>query len=208
MKKSARLSVSNIGDPSMLRPPLRRWRPACLVTALLACFTLSCNATGFGGLLGFFGNQVTIEIRNETSFTAIPDLRTGDSRNFVEDIFDDGEPLTGFGVNGTVAANQTVTLVLGCDDDLEMIAIGGAAFRDNSGFPLGDADGDELLRRDVDFDCGDVIVIQLSGSIFSFRSDVTVERSTRNDDLDSDGNNGDDSLGDDIADFLDDLFGS
>lgn len=161
---------------------------------------LSCSPDGFGGLLGDF---VTIEIENATSFTAIPDLRTGDSRNFAEDIFDAGRPVTNFGSNGTIAANQTVTIRLPCDGDLEMIAFGGSDFRDANNFPLGDVSGEELFRRDVEFDCGDVIRIRLSGGFLNFDATFLVQRS------EPDGSSGsDDTEGDEIADFLDDLFGS
>ncbi len=152
------------------------------------------------------GNGVTIEVHNETGFVAEVDVRAGSSRNIFEDFLVESEPLTSF---GSVGANQVVSAVLACDGDLEKIVLDGAALRDGTGVPLGGASETKTLRRDVDFDCGDVIVIRLTGRIFNFRATVDVQRVAGGGTgvLES-GGGIDETRNDEVADFLDDLFGS
>lgn len=161
----------------------------------------ACEGLNLSDIAGFLGPTVTVVIENDTAFTAIPDLRTSESRNIIEDLVSDDDRITNFGVNGSVPANQTVTLRLRCDDELELILFDGADFQEGNGFPLGRARADDRLRRDSDFDCGDVIHIRLSGTVFNFNADLDVEHLVGGD-LDRDGDDQDD----DFADFLEDLF--
>ncbi|MFH1419402.1 MAG: hypothetical protein ABII12_14095 [Planctomycetota bacterium] len=174
-----------------------------VLAVLAACASLSCDS--LGGLAAFFGGGITVVIENDTGYLAIPEIRTSDSKNIFEDIFNQGELVTSFGIDGTVLANQTVTFILACDGDLELIAIGDTEFRDGGGFAVGDVNANVRLRRDSDFDCGDTVHIRLSGGLFNFDADVDVERapSTQDSGRQSDG----DDSEDDIAEFLDDLFG-
>ncbi len=185
-------------------------RPRALAMALVFCLCLSCNALDLGSVAGLLmGNGVTVVIQNETAFTAVPDIRTSDGRNFFEDFVTDSEPLTNFGTNGAVAAKQTVSFVLSCDSGLEKIAFDGAAFRDGAGLPFGETDDARALRRDVDFDCGDTIRIRLTGAIFNFGATISVDRTGAGGaGFFESGGGLDDDEDDDIADFLDDLFGS
>lgn len=170
-----------------------------LLAAALLCLPIACDS--LGDIAAFFGSGVTIVIENNTAFTAVPDLRTSDSRNLVEDLFVEDDQLTNFGSNGAILPNQTATIRLPCDGDLELIVFDGAEFREGSGIPLGEIDADTKLRRDDDFDCGDVVHVRLDGTFLDFSADVDVERSSRNrSDEDDDGDD------DDLADFLDDLF--
>lgn len=178
--------------------------------AVLSLIVGFCTTAGMAGcdVLGpvasLLGNPgVNVEIQNNTSFFAVPDLRTAGSRNFLEDAFADDEM-----IGGPVAPNQTVSIFLPCDGDLERIVFDGARFQDASGFALGDSDTTESLRRDVDFDCGDTINVRLSGTVFFFRSSVDVDNTGR--DLfggsNLGGDDGDD--GDDIGNLIDDILGS
>jgi len=169
------------------------------LTAIVS--TIGCDALGpVARLLGNPG--VNVEIQNNTAFFAVPDLRTAGSRNFVEDAFAEDEA-----VGGSVAPNQTVSIFLPCDGDLERIVFDGARFQDAGGFALGDSDTSESLRRDVDFDCGDTINIRLSGTVFFFRSSLTVDNTGR--DLFGGSNlSGNDDGDDDIGDLIDDILGS
>ncbi len=177
-------------------------RPIRILAVLAACASLSCDS--LGSLTAFFGGGVTVVIENNTSYLATPEIRTSNSKNIFEEIFNEGELVTNFGIDGTVLANQTVTFTLVCDGDLELIGVAGAEFRDGAGFDVGDADVNVRLRRDTDFDCGDTVRIRLSGGVFNFDADVDVEQSPSNQSSDRQSDDDDD---DDIGDLLDDLFG-
>ncbi len=190
-------------------------RAKTALCALLGTFCLStaCTAVPFAGdlLAGFFTNQVTVVIQNETAYVAVPEIRTSDSRNSLEDIFDQERSVTHFGSNGALAPNETAQFTLACGNDLETIYFGGAAFKDGSNVPYGDVDRNRALRRDHDFECGDIINIRLSGSIFNFGADVSVEQSAAGSPWGVSGGEDDrrppePDEDDDIADFLDDLF--
>lgn len=175
------------------------------MTAFMGLTAILC-ATGcdvLGPVASLLGNPgVNVEIKNDTAFFAVPDLRTAGSRNFIEDAFADDEA-----VGGPVAPNQTVSIFLPCDGDLERIVFDGARFQDAGGFALGDSDTSESLRRDVDFDCGDTINIRLSGTVFFFRSSLTVDNTGR--DIFGGSNlSGDGDDEDDIGDLIDDILGS
>jgi len=191
-----------------VNPIRKRWTCVCVATVVGFCG--SCTGLDLGSVAGLLtGSGVTITIHNETAFVAVPDIRAGASRNLFEDLLAESEPLTQFGNGGSVGANQAVSFVLACDGDLEKIVSSGAAFRDAAGLPLGDTSETKTLRRDVDFDCGDTIVIRLAGSVFNFRASVSVDRVAGGGTgfLES-GGGVDDTGDDDVADFLDDLFGS
>ncbi len=173
-----------------------------LPAAAILCLTFACDSLDLGNIAGLFGPSVLIVIENNTSFTAVPDIRTSESSNFWEDGFEDEDQITGFGNNGVLQANQSASIRLACDGDLELIIFGGATFQEGNGFPLGDVGGDEKLRRDREFDCGDTIRIRLSGTIFNFRADVDVEHTDDSGDVES----FDDVNDDNVADFLEDLF--
>jgi hypothetical protein len=165
----------------------------------------ACEGLNLSDIAGFLGPTVTVVIENDTAFTAIPDLRTSASRNIVEELFSEDDRITNFGFNGSVLANQTVTLRLRCDDELELILFNGADFQEGNGFPLGDIDGDTRLHRDSDFDCGDVLHIRLSGTVFNFYADIDVEH-LGGGDSGRDGDDDDEDDDDDLASVLDDLF--
>lgn len=207
----------------------RRTVRAAFLYAALLIPAASCNTIDLGGLAALFAPGVTVVFENNTDFTAVPDLRTSDSRNLAEDTAaarsEPGQswpgltgsdrvitaPALNFGANGSVGPHQTVTLRLTCNGDLERLVFRGADFREGNGFALGDVNSNVTLRRDTNFDCGDTIRITLSGSIFRFRAEVNVDRSSSSDSGvggSQDGNNGN-SRGDDdedTADWLDDLF--
>ncbi len=183
----------------------RRWAGVWIVG--LACCCGSCDSFNLGSVAGLLtGNGVTIEVHNETGLAAAPDIRLGSSRNVLEDLLTESEPAANFGI---VGANQVASSVLTCDGELERIVVGGAEFRDAAGLPLGDTSDTKTLRRDVDFDCGDVIVIRLTGRVFNFRATVSVQRAAGGGTGFFESGGGIDETGnDDVADFLDDLFGS
>ncbi len=172
-----------------------------LILALSVGLGGACEGLSLNDIAGFLGPTVTVVIENDTAFTAIPDLQTSESRNIVEDLLSDDDRITNFGVDGSVPANQTVTVRLRCDGELELILFNGADFQESSGFPLGRARADDRLRRDSDFDCGDVIRIRLGGTVFNFNAELEVEHLIGGD-LDQAGDEEDG----DFADFLDDLF--
>ena len=189
----------------------------CVLLAAACCVHPSCDASSLSSALSFLGSGVTIEIQNDTAFTAVPQLHTSGSRNLIEDVFEESETLDDLGAIGRVASNNTARLTLTCDDGLETISFGGAVFRTATNIPVGDADVDERLRRDSDFDCGDVIRIRLSGDILNFKVDITVDQgntggnldlNTNSDPVTTDGENDVAEIEDDIADVLDDLFGT
>jgi len=164
----------------------------------------ACDAAA--GLLNLFGG-VRLIVTNDTPFAAAIDLRTADSDNFLEDFFTDAQPVAGVAV---VPANQSVTVTLPCDGDLELVSFQGAQFENSFGLPVGDVDADERLRRDRDFDCGDTIRIRLTGTLFNFQGTVDVDTAsdTGGGLIHPGGNDNDDSDdNDDIGDLLDDLFG-
>ncbi len=188
-------------------PTTRRFRLVSCVALLSACLGMTCDVSSLDSILGgLTGNQVSVVVKNETTFTAVPDIRTGKSRNFIEDfIAGSGDPLTNFGTFGTVPASDTITFSLPCNGDIETFIYDGVAVRDVNGFPLGEATANKVLRRDFDFDCGDKINITISGGVFNFRTVIGVERaegSTRFGSIET----GSDSLDDDIASLLDNLF--
>lgn len=152
---------------------LRTATIALAIIVLPACIT-ACDAVA--GLLQTRSTQLIII--NETAFAAAPEIRTSKSRNLLEDGFNTGTLISGFGDNGVIGPNQTTTIRLTCSD-LETIAIDGARFRDATfGFPLGDTNKRQSLRRDVDFDCGDVIRVRLTGSLFKYDVAVSIEPGT------------------------------
>jgi len=175
----------------------------CVWAAGLLCLNASCDS--LGGLLGAFGNNVRLIIENRTSYKAEPDIRTSDSRNLFEDIFGQGDQVTNFGDHGVVAARQTVTVYLSCDD-LEHIAIGDVDFLDGDDDRVGTEDANASLRRDSDFDCGAVIRLTLDGGVFNFSADVDVEQDALGDDSNDRGSDDDDD-NEDMADLLYRLFG-
>lgn len=177
-------------------------RTKLLLAAVIVLASTGCDGNGVAGLLGVFGNSVTVEIENDTRFAATPELFTSGGRNIFEDAFEETEQITNFGNAGTIPPNESVTVRLSCDDALELIAFKGAKFENGIGLPVGDVDDDTRLRRDRDFDCNDVIRIRLTGSLFSFRVTVDVDEAPSS----GAGSNDDDEPGE-IADVLDDLFG-
>lgn len=148
--------------------------------AALTCITLSCN--GLGDIFTSLGQNVRIIIENDTAYEATPDIRTSNSSNVFEDIFAHSNQVTDFGDDGTVPANQTVTVYLDCNGDLEHITIGDVEFREHGGDEVGTEDANASLRRDTDFDCGDTIRLRLSGGVFNFSVDVDVEQAAHNND--------------------------
>lgn len=173
-----------------------------LLTFGLPCLNASCDS--LGGLLGAFGQNVRVIIENKTSYKAVPDIRISDSRNLLEDLFTAGQEVDDFGDHGVVAAKQTVTFYIPCDD-LEHIAIGDVEFRDNHDDLVGTEDANAGLRRDSDFDCGDTIRLTLDGGLFNLSADVDVEQSPINSRDSND--RGSDRNNEDMADLLDRLFG-
>ena len=180
----------------------RTLRTVCLPAAILPALAGGCEVSGLGGLLDLFGQSVTIIVENDTRFAATPDVRIGESRNVVEDFLSESEPVAGFGANGTIPPNQTATVRVSCNGDLELIAIGKVRFQNILGLDAGEVDIDENVRRDTDFDCGDVIRIRLSGSLFSFESAIDVETLSTG----TDAALPVDEIGSEIADILDELF--
>lgn len=157
----------------MIRVCLLSWARRMLPAILFVCVVTGCDAVS-----GLFQSGVTIVVENGTGFTAVPDIRMSDSRNILEDVFSDSESLADSGTFSPVAPNQTMSIRLNCDGDLELISFGGAAFQGTGGFPYGDADADKSWRRDVDFDCGDTIRIRLSGTVFFFDATTSIERTS------------------------------
>lgn len=157
---------------------------------------------------------VLVTIRNQTSFVAVPEVIHSDSRNVVEDVFDDAEPVTGFGNNDTIAPGQSANILLTCDGSLERIALRKVEFRTDFGLKVGQVDDVFNVRRDIDFDCGETVVYTLRGTILDFDVEVDVDKSSPvtpinlfgpTDDGDSNGGLfGEDNR--DIGDILDDLF--
>lgn len=184
----------------MLKFCFRSWTRRMLPMLVMLLAMAGCDALG-----GLFQPGVTIVVENGTGFTAVPDVQMSDSRNILEDTFRDSESVSDSGTVGSVAPNQTMTIRLDCDGDLERITFEGARFSDSSGFPFGDADADKSWRRDVDFDCGDTIRIRLSGTVFFFDASTSVERT-------GSGASGAaitvDEAGDDIGSLIDQLLGS
>lgn len=156
----------------------RRTAGAAVLSAALLVSATSCDSIDLGSLAAFLGPGLTVVIENDTDFTAAADLRSSDSRNIAEDLVSEDNQIQSFGMNGAVGPHQTVTARLTCDGDLERIAFAGADFREGNGFAVGDLNHRVTLRRDTDFDCGDTIRITLSGEIFRFSAEVTVEQST------------------------------
>ncbi|MBN2563127.1 MAG: hypothetical protein JXQ75_19560 [Phycisphaerae bacterium] len=182
----------------------RALRAAGLFAVVPACLSLACDSLGLGDIAALFGSGVTVVIENASAFTAVPELYTTDSDNVFEDLVAEEDRVSNFGINGAILPNQTVTIRLPCDSDLERILLRGVEFREGNGLALGEADADVKLRKDIDFDCGDTVNIRVGGSIFNFYADVDVDHSSR----DQSGDNaGDDGTDDSFADFLDDLFG-
>lgn len=168
-----------------------------------ACAGMTCDASMLDSVLGdLLGNRVTIVVENETAYTAAPDLRAGKSRSFFEDILEGSDPLD---AAGSVPAHQTRTFSLPCNGDFETVVYDGVAVRDVNGFPLGAASASKVLRRDLDFDCGDRIRIRIEGGILNFHTQIDVERSAGADPL---GLNRPTEAGpdDEIARLLDELF--
>ena len=184
-----------------------------------------CDSVNLGAIAGFFAPGVTIEIINDTDFSAVPDLRTSDAGNIAADVVAEQQPVEGV---GTIAPHQTATIRLTADGDLERLYFRGAKFSAGGSFPVGEVDDQTKLRRDLDFDGGDTIRIRLSGFILSFQATVNVDRASSNDrsggsspgsggssSNDHDGNGGghggndggQDGQGRDIGDLLDSLFG-
>lgn len=149
----------------------RRRRVRVLLLVFIAPAIAGCDAVS-----GLFTPGVTIVIENSTSFTAVPDIRMSDSRNILEDAFSNPQSASNSDAIDAVAPNQTMSIRLDCDGQLELITFDGARFRDGSGFSFGDADAAKAWRRDVDFDCGDTIRIRLSGTVFFFDASTSVER--------------------------------
>jgi len=159
--------------------------------------TSGCDALGT-----FLQPGVTVVIENATAFNAVPDLQTSNSRNIAEDPFAEGQPAASV---TPIAPNQTATLRLDCDGELERITFSGARFQDAGGFGFGEANAGESWRRDVDFDCGDTIRIRLSGTVFFFDANVSIERAATGLIEDSSSSDGG---GEDIGDLIDQLLGS
>ena len=149
----------------------RHWTRRLLALSFVVPMLSGCDAVS-----GLFQPSLTIVVENGTGFTAVRDIRTSNSRNIIEDVFSDSDALSDSGTIEMVAPNQTMTVRLKCDGDLELITFEGARFRDTSGFSFGDADADKAWRRDVDFDCGDTIQIRLSGTVFFFDASTTINR--------------------------------
>jgi len=157
---------------------------------------------------------VHVKVRNQTSFVAVPEVIHSDSRNVVEDVFDQSEPVTGFGNNGTIAPGQSADILLTCDGNLERIALRKVEFRTDFGLKVGQVDDVFNVRRDTDFDCGDTVVYTLSGTILSFDVNANVDKTapvtpislfgSMNNGASNSGPFGQDNR--DIADILDDLF--
>ncbi len=167
---------------------------ATLLMPLASCDVLE-------GFFDFFGRGVTIVIENDTSFTAVPDLRRSESGNIIGDILGSDTRIEDFGDGGKVRPKSTVSVRLACDDDLGSLIFGAVQFREGNGFTVGAASAGERLRQGNDFECGDTIYLRLSGSIFTFHADVEVApamrlRPSENEDEEED----------DFADWLDGLF--
>lgn len=145
---------------------------------MAAAFAIVIAASGCDAVKGLFQPGVTIVVENATGFTATPDLRMSDSRNILEDAFSQSDMLSDSTSLNAVAPNQTSSVRLSCDSNLELITFKGAKFTDGGGFPFGDADADKAWRRDVDFDCGDTIRIRLSGTVFFFDASTSLERTS------------------------------
>ncbi|MCB9852737.1 MAG: hypothetical protein H6819_06550 [Phycisphaerales bacterium] len=144
----------------------------CLFVSIIPAIA-GCDAVS-----GLFTPGVTIVIENGTGFTASPDIRMSDSRNILEDAFSNPQSVSNGPTIGAVGPNQTMSIRLDCDGELELITFDGARFSDGGGFSFGDADASNAWRRDVDFDCGDTIRIRLSGTVFFFDASTSVERTS------------------------------
>lgn len=176
------------------------------VALLFACPGMTCDTSILDTVLGgLTGNQVTVVVENETAFTAVPDIRAGASRSLIEDFVEGSAPFTNFGTFGTVPGSETITFTLPCNGDFETVIYDGVAVRDVTGFPLGEANADKVLRRDFDFDCGDLIRITISGGVFNFRTRIDVERTGGNT-LFGGNDTNHQGVDDEIARLLDDLF--
>lgn len=174
-----------------------------LLIACIPLLTASCDA--LNSLLPFFGNGVLVEFVNDTDYTVVPDLRISDSKNFFEDLFDEGDRVTNFGFGGAIRPNARATVQLVCDGDLEQIALLDADFEDGSGIKVGDIDDSTRLRRDNDFDCGDIVRIRFTGNIFNFDSEVDVDQTSLSNSSRDSGSNSD-NWADRLDDIFDDLF--
>ncbi len=179
----------------------QRILPRLILVFALAPLTMSCDQ--LSSLLPFFGNGVMVEFINDTDYTVVPDLRISDSKNFFEDLFDEGERVTNFGFGGAIRPNARATVQLVCNGDLEQIALLDADFEDGSGIKVGDLDDTTRLRRDVNFDCGDIVQIRFHGSVFNFDAEVDVDETALSDSA----RDSDDDDDDDWADRLEDVFG-
>jgi len=163
-------------------------------------FTPLAGCDALEGLLDFFGRGVTIVIENDTSFTAVPDIRRSESTNLIGDLFDQSEEIRNFGDDGRVRPNTTVSVRVSCDDDLGSLIFRSVQFREGNSFAVGAAALSERLRKGDDFECGDTIHLRLSGSIFTFDADVEVKPAPRLRPADSDRDE------EDFADWLDRWF--
>lgn len=177
-----------------------------LLAGLLG-LNLGCDALNLGAIAGFFAPGLTIEITNDTDFTAAPDLRTSDATNLAADTIAEQQPVSGV---GSIAPRQKATIQLPVNGDLERLYFFGAKFTAGGSFPVGDVNDQTRLRRDIDFTGGDTVRIRLSGAIFSFQSAVEVDHGAQSGagGSSSDGGSGKGSGQDgDIGDLLDSLFG-
>lgn len=178
----------------------------------IVCFSffllpVACDSVNLGGIAGFFAPSATVEIVNDTDFTAVVDLRTSDANNIAADVLAEQEPVEGL---GSIGPRQTASVRLTANGDLERIFFHGAKFSAGGNFPVGQVDDTTKLRRDIDFDGGDVIRIRLSGFIFNFQATVNVDRdssSSSDGALPNRSDLNDDDEDDGMADLLDSLFG-
>jgi len=181
---------------------------AALAVLVAAGSGPTCDLSVLDGFLGFLPGGVTVVVENDTSYTASPRLWTGQGRNIVEDLIEERDDAA---FDGEIAPKQSVTLHFNCDGGLEVIGVDGAQFRQGSGFAVGEVDDLVRIRRDVDFDCGDVVHVVLKGTVFNFHIDVDVEQVSAEVVEDtgdsSEADDGSSQAAEDIADTLDDLFG-
>lgn len=162
--------------------------------------------TAPGGIFNLFGNGVTLVIQNDAGFPAALDVWVGGGMNAVEDVVADRRSLADLGGPETVGAHQSISVAISCDGELEVIAFDGARFT-QGGLGVGEVEDVRRMRRDVEFDCGDTVRIRLSGAVFNFGVSVDVEQGAFSSSDDSEDRTDDQTLDEDIAEALDDLFG-
>ena len=112
-------------------------------------------------------NTVVVEVFNDTAFDVDPSIRFDDDDDFLAALFPSESLATGILIPGEI-----LTYDVDCDKL-------GLIFSDNADqffFDdfIGEADSTRILRRDEDYDCGDIIQFQFIGREGGFGVVVSV----------------------------------